>query len=93
MRPGALLVKNKSIFALAGSFCLLLALYAGLFVMLTLANFLQHAGACTLAFEPLQSAFQGFILANTYLGHWLSLPSLNAPSDLKKDLSKIVRTL
>ena len=59
----------KSILALAGSFSLLLALYARLLVMLALTNFLNDAGAGALALKPLQSALQGFILTDAYLGH------------------------
>ena len=59
----------KSILALAGSLCLLLALHAGLFVMLALTHLLQNAAAGALALEPLQSALQRFVLTKTYLGH------------------------
>ena len=71
-----LTAKGKLILALTGSFGFLLALYAGLLIMLTLASLCQNTCASTLTFEPLQSAFQGFVFADAYLGHLLSLPSL-----------------
>ena len=63
-----------SILALAGSFGLLLALDAGLFVMLTLTNFLNHTTAGALTLEALQSTLQGFILTDAYLGHCYPSP-------------------
>ena len=51
-----------------------LAFHAGLFIMLTLASLCQNTCASTLTFEPLQSAFQGFILADAYLGHCYPSP-------------------
>ena len=65
---------EKSVLALTGSLCFFLALYAGLFIMLALANFCQNACAGALTLEPLQRAFQGFILADTYLGHCYPSP-------------------
>ena len=70
---------TRSILALAGGLCFLLALHAGLFVMLALANLLDDAAAGTLALKPLQSAFQGLTVTNTDLGHLFSLLSLISP--------------
>ena len=69
-------VAYESVLALTCSFCFLLAFHAGLLIMLTLASLCQNTCASTLTFEPLQSAFQGFVFADAYLGHLLSLPSL-----------------
>ena len=60
--------------ALASSFCFLLAFHAGLFIMLALASLCQNTCASTLTFEPLQSAFQGFVFADAYLGHCYPSP-------------------
>ena len=69
---------SESVLAFASCFSFLLALYAGLFIMLTLASLSQNTGACTLALKPLQSAFQGFIFADAYLRHCYPSPrSLN----------------
>ena len=65
---------EKSVLALTSSLCFFLALNAGLFIMLALANFSQNACAGTLTFKPFQCAFQGFILADTYLGHCYPSP-------------------
>ena len=67
-------IANESVLALAGSLGLLLTLYAGLFIMLTLASLCQNTCASTLTFEPLQSAFQGFVFADAYLGHCYPSP-------------------
>ena len=60
----------ESPLALTGGLCLFLALYAGLFVMLTLADFLQDAAAGTLPLEPFERTFQGLILTDTNLRHF-----------------------
>ena len=67
-------VAYESVLALTCSFCFLLAFHAGLLIMLTLASLCQNTCASTLTFEPLQSAFQGFILADAYLGHCYPSP-------------------
>ena len=67
-------IAYESVLALACSLSLFLAFYAGLFIMLTLASLCQNTCASTLTFEPLQSAFQGFILADAYLGHCYPSP-------------------
>lgn len=48
---------SSLILALSGSFRLLLALYAWLFVMLTLAHFGQNTGAGTLTLKTFERAF------------------------------------
>ena len=78
----------KSILALAGSFSLLLTLDAGLFVMFALANFLNDACAGALALKPLQSALQGFVLTDAYLGH--CSPSFRSS---RLDISQIDRRM
>ena len=60
--------------AFASGFCFLLALYAGLFVMLALANLLKNATASTLTLKTLQRAFQGLVLTNANLGHCYPSP-------------------
>ena len=70
------MAQDRSILALAGGFRLLLALDAGLLIMLTLADFRQNAGPGTLPFEALQRAFQRFILFHTDFRH--SFPPLRS---------------
>ena len=60
------------ILALSGSFRLLLALHAGLLIVLTPANLSKDAGACTLPLESFKSTFQGLIFANTNFHHFPS---------------------
>ena len=67
-------IAYESVLALACSLSLLFTFHAGLFIMLTLASLCQNTCASTLTFEPLQSAFQGFILADAYLGHCYPSP-------------------
>ena len=57
------------ILALTGCFGLLLALYAGLLIMFTLANFLNDAITCALALKTLQSTLQRLVLAYTDFRH------------------------
>ena len=61
-------------FALTGGFSLFLALYAGLFVMLALANFLENAAAGALPLKPFERTFQGLIFADTNLRHCYPSP-------------------
>ena len=68
-----------SVAALPSGFRLLLALYAGLLIMLTLTNLGHDAGAGALALETLQSAFQGFVFLDTYFRHLFYLPSPISP--------------
>ena len=75
------------ILTLAGCFSLLLALHAGLFVMLALANLLNDACACALALKPLQSALQRLVFADSYLGH--CYPSSRSS---RLDISRLRRT-
>ncbi len=56
--------------------------------MLAATNFSQDAGTGTLAFESLQSAFQGLVLTDPDL-HFLSLPSLAALPN-EKTLEEII---
>ena len=65
------------ILTLAGRFSLLLALDAGLFIMLALANLGQHSRALPL--EALQRAFQRLVLLDPDLRHLVSLPSPLSP--------------
>gem|GEM_PF-2691536 len=57
-------VRLKSILALPGGLSLFLALYAGLFIMLTSAGISEDTGAGTLALPTLEGALQGLILTN-----------------------------
>ena len=70
---------NLSVLALTSGFRLLLALYAGLFIMFALTNFCQDARAGTLTLETLERAFQRFVLVDMNLRHLFSLPSLISP--------------
>ena len=70
---------RRSILTLTRSLSLLLALYAGLFVMLTLTHLGENAGARALPFKTLQSAFQGLILFYSDLRHFFPLPSPHSP--------------
>ena len=67
-------IAYESVLALACSLSFLFTFHAGLFIMLTLTSLCQNTCASTLTFEPLQSAFQGFILADAYLGHCYPSP-------------------
>ena len=70
-------------FALTGGFSLFLALYAGLFVMLALAHFLENAAAGALPLKPFERTFQGLIFADTNLGHCYPSPrSIQWPADI-----------
>ena len=64
---------SKLPFALAGSFRLLITLYAGLLIMLALTDFLENAATGTLPLKPFERTFQGLIFTNTDLRH--SYPS------------------
>ncbi len=66
---GSLRSRSQSILALTGGLCFLLALDAGLFVMLALANLLQDAAAGALTLEPFESALQRLVITDTNLGH------------------------
>ena len=72
-------LRIRSPLAFASGFSLLLAFYAGLFVMFTFTDFLEDATTGALPLKSLERTFQGLIFANTYLGHLLSLPSLISP--------------
>ena len=63
-RTGLIPRFRLSILAFSGGFRLLLAFYARLLIMLTATYFCEDAGTGTFAFEPLQSAFKGFIFTN-----------------------------
>ena len=71
MREGSF---AKSPLALTGGFSLFLALYAGLFVMLAFAHFLENAAAGALPLKPFERTFQGLIFADTNLGHCYPSP-------------------
>ncbi len=62
-------MSKKSILALAGCFHLLLALDAGLFIMLALAHFSQNTRTGALTLEALKSAFQRFVFLHTDFRH------------------------
>ena len=65
------------ILALSGCFCLLLALYAGLLVALSLAKLGQNAGLNALSFKTTKSAVKSFIFFYSDFCHFLfSLPPL-----------------
>ena len=61
-------------FALTGGLSLFLAFYAGLFVMLAFAHFLENAAAGALPLKPFERTFQGLIFADTNLGHCYPSP-------------------
>ena len=61
--------KTLLVLALASSFRLLLAFYAGLLVMLPLSDLSKNAGAGSHALKSPQRALQGFIIPNTYFRH------------------------
>ena len=71
--------RRRSILPLPSGFRLLLALYAGLFIMFALTNFCQDASAGALTLKTLQRAFQRFVLVYMNLRHLFSLPSLISP--------------
>ncbi len=60
---------TRSELALTCCFRLLLALHGRLLIMLSLANFRNHAVFCTGTLETLQSGIQGFVLANANFCH------------------------
>ena len=60
--------------ALTGGLGLFLAFYAGLFVMLAFAHFLENAAAGALPLKPFERTFQGLIFADTNLGHCYPSP-------------------
>ena len=60
--------------ALTCGFSLFLTLYAGLFVMLAFAYFLENAAAGALPLKPFERTFQGLIFADTNLGHCYPSP-------------------
>ena len=68
--------KNELPFTLTRGLRLFLALDAGLFVMLALADLLKDTAACALPLKPFERAFQGLIFTDTNLRHFLSLLSL-----------------
>ena len=57
--------KLNSIFTLPCSFRFLLALHAGLFIMLTPANLRQNAGAGAFALKPFESTLKRLVFSNT----------------------------
>jgi len=69
----------RLIAALTCGFRLLLALYAGLFIMLTLTNLGHNAGARALTLETLEGAFQRLVFLDAYFRHLFSLPSPISP--------------
>ena len=72
-------MRLELILPLAGSFSLLLALHAGLFVVFTLANFSQHTSTCALTLKTLQSRLQRFVFVDMDFRHLFSLPSHISP--------------
>lgn len=69
-----LTAKGKLILALTGSFGFLLALYAGLLIMLALAGLGENTVARGLALETTQGALQGFILLDANFRHVFPSP-------------------
>ena len=63
------------VFALSGGFGFLLPLYAGLFVMLSLAKLGKDAGTSALTFETTKSAVKRLAFSDFYFCHSFSLPS------------------
>ena len=57
------------VLALTGGFRLLLALYAGLLIMLPFSGFSQNAGTGSHTLESAKSALQRFVFPNTYFRH------------------------
>jgi hypothetical protein len=56
---------NSSILALSGGFRLLLPFYAGLFIMLTPADFCQDARTGAFTLKPFKSTLQRLVFSNT----------------------------
>ena len=73
--PPVIAIGLALILAFAGCFGLLLALHAGLFIMLPFACFRENAVARGLALKTAQSAFQRLVFTNADFRHVLSLPS------------------
>ena len=60
--------------ALSRSFGLLLALYAGLLVVLSLTELCKHSGTCTLTLKPTKGAVEIFAFLDSYLCHYYFPP-------------------
>ena len=56
--------------ALSRSFGLLLTLYAGLLVVLSLTELCKYSGTCTLTLKPTKGAVEIFAFLDSYLCHY-----------------------
>ena len=64
------------ILALSCSFGLLLALYAGLLVVLSLTKLCKNAGLCALSLETTKRTVKSLVVLNSDFCHLFPLPSL-----------------
>lgn len=82
--------KLALVLALASCFRLLLALYAGLLVMFSLAKFSEYAGSCTLSLKTTERAVQCFVFFNSDLCHLYSLPPQIQMRMIRKNIICII---
>ena len=78
---GCRVFQEGSILPLASGFRLLLALYAGLFVMFALTNLGQNTSTRALPLKTLKSAFQRLVFVDMNFRHLFSLPSRISPAN------------
>ena len=79
------MVNFSFVSALSGGLGLLLALYAGLFIALSLTEFCHDAGPLTLSLESFESVIKRFVFFNSYFCHnSLSLPSYGQKGPLNQ---------
>jgi len=64
------------ILALASGFCLLLALYAGLLIALSLTEFSENTRSLTLSLKSAESAVQRFVFFYSYFCHIYPSPRM-----------------
>ena len=78
MRPTCIFIK-ESLFILSLSCCfrLLLALYAGLFIVLSLTELCEYTGACTLLLEATKSVIKRFAFSELNFCHFYFPPLAN----------------
>lgn len=76
------LIFQKALFilALSCSFRLLFTLYAGLFIVFSLAELCEHTGTSALLFEATKSIIKRFAFSELDFSHFISLPSLTSKS-------------
>ena len=81
-------IRSLSVLTLTSRFGLLLALYAGLFVMFSLTNFSRYAASEIRSLKSAESAIDGFVLLNSYLCHFK--PSLTSVSEEIASIGDII---